>query len=216
LDTAVRFFRASGIRTGARVLSKESCKALIFSPRNRSSSKPACERQDIPDILICKSGWITLTNQNKSLIEQVNRRKWWHSPPRDSASYRKRGVFLASSYRECEFYGRPLDEPVEVKISKPLVGTEENIIKSLYGKESRQMDAYRALAGNLDVDILKVRFQLDADLFEVAKGKGYDAIVVVAEKNTFQVKQGKLPRKAELNVFDAEKTTIGPRAGRRV
>lgn len=157
-----------------------------------------------------------MADQNKPLTEQVNRRKWWHSPPRDNASYRKRGIFLASSYRECEFYGRPLDAPVEVNISRPLVGTEEDIIRSLCGKKSRQMDAYRKLAGNLAIDTLKVRFKLDADLFEAAKKKGYDAIVVIAAENAAEVKQGKLPKKAELNVFDAENTTIDSRAKRQM
>lgn len=194
---------------------EEVVEPRFFSPGTRSSPKPSCERQDIPVILICKSGWIALSDQNKSLIEQVNRRKWWHSPPRDSASYKKRGVFLASSYKECEFYGRPLDEPIKVNISKPLVGTEEDIIENLCGRVSRQMDAHRTLAGNLDVDILKVRFQLDADLFEAAKKKGYDAIVIIAPKSATVVKQGKLPRNAELNVFSAENTTIDSRARRQ-
>jgi len=156
-----------------------------------------------------------VADQNKSLTEQVNRKKWWHSPPRDIASYKKRGIFLASSYVECEFYGRPLDEPVKVHISNPLVGTEVNIIENLFGKCSPQMDAYRTLAGNINIDVMKVRFQLDADLFKAAKVKGYDAIVVIAEKNASAVKQGKLPRKAELNVFDAENTTIDSRSRRK-
>lgn len=156
-----------------------------------------------------------MANQSKSLTEQINRRKWWHSPPRDIASYKKRGIFLASSYRECEFYGRPLNEPVKVQISNPLVGAEINIIENLCGKDSPQMDAYRTLAGNITTDVLKVRFQLDADLFAAAKGKGYDAIVVIAAKNASEEKQGKLPRKAEINVFDAENTTIDSRVRRQ-
>jgi hypothetical protein len=37
------------------------------------------------------------------LIAFVNRKRWWHVPSRDPEAYRKRGKFLASSYREGEF-----------------------------------------------------------------------------------------------------------------
>lgn len=48
------------------------------------------------------------------LVLHVNRKKWWHVPPRNPRAYSQRGKFLASSFREAEFWGRPLDEPQKV------------------------------------------------------------------------------------------------------
>src|SRR5713226_2338625 len=70
----------------------------------------------------------------QKLIAHVNGKDWWHVPPRDPSSYGKRGKFLASSFREAEFWGRPLDEPQRVTIAKPLIGDEETIEKSLIGR----------------------------------------------------------------------------------
>jgi hypothetical protein len=139
-----------------------------------------------------------------TLADQLNKRKWWHSPPVDKSAYKKRGVFLASSYKECEFYGRPLNEPIKVNVSYPLVDTEKNIIRFLFGDNSSQMSAYIALINGTAKEPLKVRFKLDRDLFKAAKNKNYDAIAVVTEKELEKVKNKKLPRSIELNVLDAE------------
>lgn len=48
------------------------------------------------------------------LIAHINRKSWWHVPPRDPRAYERRGKFYASSFREAEFYGRPLDDPERV------------------------------------------------------------------------------------------------------
>src|SRR5690242_5715983 len=61
------------------------------------------------------------------LIAFVNRKNWWHVPPVDPDAYRKRGKFLASTFEEAEFYGRPLDEPQRVVVTKPLIGDEQRI-----------------------------------------------------------------------------------------
>lgn len=45
------------------------------------------------------------------IIANVNRKKWWHVPPRNPDAYEKKGMFLASSFKEAEFWGRPLDLP---------------------------------------------------------------------------------------------------------
>ena len=137
-----------------------------------------------------------------TFADQINRRRWWHSPPSDKKAYKKRGMFLASSFKECEFYGRPLDEPIRVNVSNPLVDTEQNIIKSLFGYSSSQMMAYTALIKNAEKDPLRVRFKLDADLFKTAKSKNYDAIAVVTEKGFEKTKNHKLPRSVELNLID--------------
>lgn len=139
-----------------------------------------------------------------TLADQLNKRKWWHSPPADKAAYKKRGMFLAPSYKECEFYGRPLDEPIRVNVSNPLVDTEKNIIKFLFGDNSSQMSAYIALIKGTAKEPLKVRFKLDRDLFKAAKNKNHDAIAVVTEKELEKIKNHKLPRNVELNVLDTK------------
>src|ERR1700683_3374384 len=70
----------------------------------------------------------------EKLIAHVNRRNWWHVPPQDPSAYSKRGKFLASSFAEAEFWGRPLDEPMKVKISNPLIGDEATIERELFGR----------------------------------------------------------------------------------
>lgn len=67
-------------------------------------------------------------------IAHVNGKDWWHVPPRDPSAYRKRGKFLASSFREAEFWGRPLDQPERVLVARPLVSDEERIETVLFGK----------------------------------------------------------------------------------
>ncbi len=55
------------------------------------------------------------------LIEHVNRKDWWHVTPADPKAYEKRGKFLASSFGEAEFYGRP-NHVDRVTIASPVVG----------------------------------------------------------------------------------------------
>jgi hypothetical protein len=60
------------------------------------------------------------------IIANVNRKNWWHVPSRDPDACEKRGVFLASSFREAEFGGgRPLDRLKRVSVVNPFLGDEE-------------------------------------------------------------------------------------------
>ena len=61
----------------------------------------------------------------KVLINKVNSSYWWHVTPRDPNAYKKRGKFLASTYTQAEFYGRPNIEPENVEISNPIFGFSE-------------------------------------------------------------------------------------------
>src|SRR6266571_4115134 len=70
----------------------------------------------------------------EKLVAHVNRKEWWHVPPRDPVAYNKRGKFFASSFREAEFWGRPLDEPQKVVVRRPLVGDENTIERALFGR----------------------------------------------------------------------------------
>jgi hypothetical protein len=129
----------------------------------------------------------------QKLIVHINRKEWWHVPPRDPAAYRKRGKFFASSFREAEFWGRPLDEPQRVAIAKPLIGDERTIEKTLLGRQISFQEM-----------TMKARWALDAELKRAAVGKGYDAIVLPTDKAFSEfLKSGKIPRSIELNVLHA-------------
>jgi hypothetical protein len=128
----------------------------------------------------------------KKLIAHVNRKDWWHVPPRDPSAYSKRGKFLASSFREAEFWGRPLDEPQRVTIARPLIGDEETIEKSLLGRRVSGEDM-----------AMEERWALDAKIKKAALAKGYDSIVLMSPKAFSEFnKTGVLPRSIELNVLN--------------
>jgi hypothetical protein len=131
------------------------------------------------------------------VVDHVNRKSWWHVPPRDTEAYRKRGKFLASSFSEAEFWGRPLDEPQRVSIAAPLVGDEATIERKLFGK--------RASREGMGVTR---RFKLDAKMKKAALAKGYDSILLMVPKMFAKLKMsGKIPRSLELNVL--EPATVG-------
>src|SRR6266566_9224902 len=91
----------------------------------------------------------------KKLIAHVNRKDWWHVPPRDSSAYSRRGKFLASSFREAEFWGRPLDDPQRVTILRPLIGDEETIERILFGQRVSDEDMSMEERWALDAKIKK-------------------------------------------------------------
>jgi len=126
------------------------------------------------------------------LIEHVNRKNWWHVTPEDVGAYGKRGKFLASSFQEAEFYGRPGDQPEKVKITSPVIGDNDTIERKLIGR----------VESGPEIRIPE-RFALDAKLRRAALKRGYDSIVLMS-KPGFQKfkKEGKIPRSLELNVLD--------------
>jgi hypothetical protein len=128
--------------------------------------------------------------QYEKLTAFVNRKNWWHVPPIDPNAYRKRGRFLASSFEAAEFYGRPLDEPQRVIVTKLLIGDERTISSVLRippqydGMTLKQIAAHDALWRN------------------AALRKGFDAIVLMAPKCFTEWKaSGKIPRSLELNIL---------------
>jgi hypothetical protein len=127
------------------------------------------------------------------VIVHVNRKEWWHVPPSDSSAYNKRGKFLASSFREAEFWGRPLDEPQRVAVSKPLIGDEETIERKLFGRRVSSEDT-----------TMEERWKLDAKMRRAALRKGNDSLVLMAPKAFAEFQStDKLPRSKELNVLNA-------------
>jgi hypothetical protein len=131
----------------------------------------------------------------EKLVAHINRKEWWHVPPRDGRSYSRRGKFYSSSFKEAEFWGRPLDEPQRVLILKPLVGDERTIEKSLFGKQVSSVQIS-----------MKGRWSLDARMKRTALGAGYDSIVLMTSSAFAKFRlAGKMPRSLELNILDAAK-----------
>ncbi|HEY6250745.1 MAG TPA: hypothetical protein VI685_12360 [Candidatus Angelobacter sp.] len=128
----------------------------------------------------------------RKLIKHVNAKDWWHVKPIDLKAYEKRGKFLASSFGDAEFYGRPNDVPEKVTIKSPLIGDNDIIERELIGR----VESYPEIT-------VRKRLALDARLRRAALQKGYDSIVLMSEIG-FQKfrKEGKIPRSLELNIVD--------------
>jgi hypothetical protein len=127
----------------------------------------------------------------EKVVAHVNRKSWWHVPPIDPQGYEKRGKFLASTFSEAQFWGRPLNEPQNVSVVTPLVGDEETIERTLFGR--------RVSTRELSID---QRFKLDARMKRAALAKGYDSILLMAREPYVRFKStGKFPRSLELNIL---------------
>lgn len=128
----------------------------------------------------------------QKLIRHINRKAWWHVPPMDPLAYEKRGKFLASSFGEAEFYGRPHDIPERVAIAIPVVGDDRYIETTLIGRVES--------APNMSVP---KRLALDARLRRAALRRGFDSIVLLTPKGFRALRRsGAIPRSIELNVVD--------------
>jgi hypothetical protein len=130
-----------------------------------------------------------------NLLAHINRKDWWHVPPTDPDAYQKRGKFLASTFREAEFWGRPLDTPTHVTIRNPIIGDEPTIESELLGAPCEHP---RDDSPNL----LRWRWRLDAKLKKAALAKGYDSIVLLSRSGYAKfLAEGRIPRSIELNVL---------------
>jgi hypothetical protein len=140
----------------------------------------------------------------EKVVRHINRKRWWHVPPRDPTAYRKRGQFLASSFAEAEFWGRPLNEAQRVKVARPLVGDEELIERNLFGR----------ILSSGDITMEK-RWALDARMKKEALRQGYDSIVLMSAKAFAAFKKhGKVPRRIELNVLRPGSASLRKRSAR--
>jgi hypothetical protein len=127
----------------------------------------------------------------EKIVAHVNRKTWWHVPPNNPEAYKKRGKFFASSFKDAEFYGRPLDTPQRVVIANPLIGDEQTILKVL------------GVAPQLDMSLEEIAAR-DALWRNIALSKGFDCIVLMTPKAFAQFKNnGKLPRNLELNLLNS-------------
>jgi hypothetical protein len=125
------------------------------------------------------------------IVCHINRKGWWHVLPIDPEAYKKRGKFLASSFAEAGFWGRPLEEPQRVGVVAPLVGDEATIERKLFGR--------RVSTENLTME---QRFRLDARMKRKALAKGYDSILLISPTKFVRFNRtGKIPRSLELNIL---------------
>ena len=132
------------------------------------------------------------------LIQKINKANWWHVPPTDPKAYKKRGKFLASTYDEANFYGKPNLMPEKVNIVNPLFGFSEiSILKKLFGAE----EAKRLLKKTTELENYNVRIDLDAKIYNRAKKLGYDSVALMTKKGREYLQKGLKPRSIELNIF---------------
>ncbi len=127
---------------------------------------------------------------NAKLVSYINSHGWWRTALPDEKAVKARGVFYASSFREAEFYGRPLDTPFRVHVTNPLFGDEPTIMQAL------------GLSLPPDNIPVKERFSLDAKMKGLAAAKGYDSIAL-ATPNAYKkyAEASRVPNSIELQVF---------------
>jgi hypothetical protein len=131
----------------------------------------------------------------EKLLARINRKDWWHVPPSDPKAYEKRGMFLASTFREAEFWGRPSDQPIRVNVTNPLIGDEATIETELLGAPCKY-------PGDDDPMLLQWRWNLDSQLKTAAMAKGYDSIVLLSASGYMKfVAEGRIPISIELNLL---------------
>ena len=138
----------------------------------------------------------------QTLIQKVNSSDWWHVPPRDTDAYKKRGKFLASTYTQAEFYGKPNMFPERVSISNPIFGySETQILKQLFPMSYKKLGASIIKMEEAD-EWYKQRIYLDAKMAQKAKGLRYDAIILLPSNAKKDLLHGKKPNSIELNILN--------------
>jgi len=133
------------------------------------------------------------------LIEKINKADWWHVPPKDFEAYKTRGKFLASTFNQAEFYGRPNDNPEKVKIKNPVFGFSElEILEQLFIKK----DAIEYLTSVLESkNYYNDRINLDAKMHDKAKNMKFDSIVLMTSTGKKSLKNNRKPSSIELNLI---------------
>jgi hypothetical protein len=132
------------------------------------------------------------------LVARINSKDWWHVPPADTKAYEKRGKFLSSTFRDAEFWGRPLDTPVRVKVSNPVIGDEPTIETELLGSAVEY-------PGSDYPKLIEWRWNLDAKLKTAGLAKAYDSICLLSPSAYAKfLSEGKIPLSMELNLLRAD------------
>jgi hypothetical protein len=127
---------------------------------------------------------------NAKLISYINSHSWWRTALPGEKAVNARGLFYASSFKDAEFYGRPIDTPFRVKVTNPLFSDEPLIMQFL------------GLSLQSPGISIKERFALDAKMMELAALKGYDSIALTTTKAYEKyIVTSRIPRSIELQVF---------------
>lgn len=137
------------------------------------------------------------------LVNKINNSLWWHVPPKDLSAYKKRGKFLASTFKQAEFYGRPNDVPEKVSVANPICGFSEiEIVKRLFS--AKVVEEYKKYVSGADhcADWYEKRIEWDARIYRKARGKGYDAVVLLASNGRKYLKKNRKPHSIELNLLN--------------
>jgi len=133
------------------------------------------------------------------LIQKIGESEWWHVPPKDPLAYRKRGKFLASTYLQASFYGKPNIESERVKIKNPIFGfSESEILQQLFGSKRHY---YLNKVIDAENDFYQRRIELDAAIYKKAKSLMYDAIVLMTDAGRKALQRGHKPKSIELNLI---------------
>lgn len=154
-------------------------------------------------------------NIKEVLINKVNKSEWWHVTPADHDAYSKRGKFLASTYQQAEFYGRPNDIPDKVFITNPIYGFSEKgiLLKLFTGENNRFLKEHKKMIledqkPSAKDDYKHVgnwyerRIRLDVAMFKKAKSLGYDAIVLMGRTGRKKLERNRKPNSIELNLLN--------------
>jgi len=137
------------------------------------------------------------------LIQKIGESEWWHVPPKDPLAYKKRGKFLASTYLQAKFYGKPNMESERVKIKSPVFGfSESEILQQLFGSKWRH---YLNKVLNAENDFYQKRIELDAEIYKKAKSLKYDSIVLMTDAGRRALQRGHKPKSIELNLYSINK-----------
>jgi len=133
------------------------------------------------------------------LIRIINKSDWWHVPPEDPLAYLKRGKFLASTYLQAEFYGRPNIKPEKVQIYNPVFDfTEREIMCQLFNKYWYKNNELVVRDGSS----YNKRIEVDHRMCIRAKLLGYDSIVLMTESGLGALQKGRKPNSMELNLLE--------------
>ncbi|MFH1232742.1 MAG: BRO family protein [Patescibacteria group bacterium] len=139
------------------------------------------------------------TTLKKILVDKINQSLWWHVTPSDPDAYKKRGKFLASTYSQAAFYGKPNIKPGRVKILHPLCSdSEKTILKVLFPDTHQRMLLF--VTGANGSDYYARRINLDAKMHKQAKKLGYDSIVLLGSTAINELVKNRKPRSIELNL----------------
>lgn len=135
-----------------------------------------------------------------TLIQKINSSDWWHVSPRDPGAYKKRGKFLASTFLQAEFYGRPNDKSERVNIKNPIFGFSElEILTELFNKKNAQKYLDVVLSDN--GEFYQKRINLDAEIYNRAKELEHDAVVLMTQAGKNDLGKGRKPNSIELNLI---------------